>query len=492
MGIVIRQSIITTIISYVGVVIGYFNMLWFFPLVLSTQEFGLFRFVQDVSLFFVPFAQFGLGQGILRFYPPNKAQRGFFSFLILASLISFSIFLAVFLAFNPLFSEWFAAKSPEVNQYHFLLLACTMLLTLSATLETFCRSLLEIVLPSIMREILFRLGSLVLVLLYFTGFLGIDGVLYGLILVYGLSILILLLAILKKYRTPFVIDWKFVNADFLKPFLRYILLTLIGSSGVLIVARVDTIMVPSKLGLALFGVYSIGFFIASVIEIPKRAISQISTPLISESFMRNDLANVNSIYRKVSIHQLVIGLLLFIGIWANLDNLYYYMPKNEVYSAGKWVVLWIGLGKLVDMTAGINSEIIVMSKYYVFNIVSVAILAIFTVLANLLLIPIYGIEGAAIAFALSMLLFNLVKMWFIHHKFEIQPFSIKTLWVGLAGVLVYFISIQIPKTEPVWLDLLIRSGLITLLYVLAIFWINPSIEIRNLYLMIRNKIIPGN
>jgi len=311
--------------------------------------------------------------------------------------------------------------------------------------------------------------------------------LYGLIVVYGISILVLLLAIGRKYKIPFVADWAFVDKEFVKSFLSYVLLNVIGTSGILIVARIDSVMVTSQVGLSQFAIYTIAFFIATVIEVPKRAISQISTPLISQSFMRDDLVGVGSLYKKVSIHQLIIGLLLFIGIWANLDNIYYYMPNKDVYIAGKWIVLWIGLGKLADMTAGVNGEIIIMSRYYIFNVVSVACLAAFTIVANLVLIPIYGIEGAAIAFAITMTLFNLVKMWFLWAKFKLQPFSFKTLWVISAGVAIYFTSIQFPRLELVWLDLIIRSAVITILYVLAIYWINPSYEVRNLYNMALKK-----
>jgi len=64
MGKVAKQSIQTTIFSYLGVVIGYFNVLWLYPYAMDASELGTFRTIQDLGLLFVPFAQLGVGHGI--------------------------------------------------------------------------------------------------------------------------------------------------------------------------------------------------------------------------------------------------------------------------------------------------------------------------------------------------------------------------------------------------------------------------------------------
>ena len=59
MGIVIRQSAISTALSYAGVVIGYVNLLILFPRYMSPEEVGLARIIQDAAMLMVPFAQLG-------------------------------------------------------------------------------------------------------------------------------------------------------------------------------------------------------------------------------------------------------------------------------------------------------------------------------------------------------------------------------------------------------------------------------------------------
>ncbi|MDN4164919.1 oligosaccharide flippase family protein [Cytophagales bacterium LB-30] len=483
MGLVIRQSIVSTTLSYLGVAIGYLNMLWWFPAVLSEAELGLWRFIQDTALLLVPFAQIGLAQGILRFFPAHHKEKGFFSFILATTLIFFGIFLGVFMLIKPWFMGLFADNAQEVNQYLSLLLICALLLTLVSIMEAFCRSHLQVIIPTLVKEVFFRIFSSISIALYFFQVIPFQGLLYFLVITYATGFLFMFFYLVMKKNTHFSFHWDFVDTPFVRRFFSYILLTMLGSSGILILSRIDSFMVTSYLGLAENAIYTIAFFIATVLEMPKRGITQITTPLISQSFLKNDLKEVESLYKKVSIHQAVIGLLLFIGIISNLDSLYHFVPNGEVYQTGKRVVIIIALGKLADMIAGVNGEIIVMSKYYMFNIVLVAALAIFTIGLNIYLIPLYGLEGAALSFCLAIIAFNTLKIGFIYLKYQIHPFSSKTFPLVLGAIAIYALVYLLPfPSEWHLANLIIKSALITLLYTLFIYRLNPSYEIRQLFL----------
>ena len=88
MGLIVRQSIITTIISYVGVAIGYINLLYLYPRFLSPEQVGLMRTLQDAAILMAQFAQFGLAQSIIRFFPRFREQaeggKNFINLILLA------------------------------------------------------------------------------------------------------------------------------------------------------------------------------------------------------------------------------------------------------------------------------------------------------------------------------------------------------------------------------------------------------------------------
>ena len=193
------------------------------------------------------------------------------------------------------------------------------------------------------------------------------------------------------------LNFSFLTASRFKKMMNYGLYSLLGAGGTQIVLQIDSVMVSGEISLDANGIYSIAFFMGLVIEMPKRSITQVVTPLIAQASDKADKEAIRLLYRQSSINQFILGGLLLVGIWANLDNLYSFIPNGEIYATGMGVVLFIGLGKLSDMLFGVNGEIIVMSKYYRFNVVAVGLLALLTIGLNLLLIPEYGIEGAAMA-----------------------------------------------------------------------------------------------
>ena len=98
------------------------------------------------------------------------------------------------------------------------------------------------------------------------------------------------------------------------------------------------------------------------------------------------------------------------------------------------MVLYIGIGKLMDVAFSVNSEILVFSKYYRFNLIATIGMSILIVALNYWLIPIYGIEGAAMASALVMLLYNLTKFIFLKIRLGFSPFSTETLKILVVGI----------------------------------------------------------
>ena len=231
-------------------------------------------------------------------------------------------------------------------------------------------------------------------------------------------------------------------------------------------------------GLCENAIYTTAFYIAVLIELPKRAVAQISMPLISRSFEAGKPEEVEAIYKKSALNNLVIGLLIFIGLWVNLDSLYSLIPKSEVYALGSIVVLIVGFGKLIDMAAGVNGEIIVMSKYYKVNVLLIVLLAIITIVANYLLIPIYGLSGAAVGSALALIIFNTSKFLFLWIKMKIQPFSWSTVLTLVIGIIILMIGMYLPKLQSSLLDIIYRSTIVTLVYSSLIYLLKVSPEIN--------------
>lgn len=438
------------------------------------------RLIQSSAFLLATFGQFGIPQTTVKFFPDLKEQKGFLSTILLGGIAGFLLLSVVSLLFQAPLISYFSKESALFIEYFQVTLLITFFLIQFQILESYSRSHLKIIIPTAIRDIQIRLFTTALVLLYGTEVISFDWMVKALVLLYlslVISISIYLMSI-KAFKPS--ASFGFLRQGVFKKLMRYGLYSLLGASGTQIVFQIDSVMVSAVLGLEATGVYTIAFFIGVVIEMPKRSITQITAPLISQAFQRNDMAHVLTLYRQTSINQLIIGTLLLIGVWSNLASIYQFIPNNEVYIAGMNVVLFIGLGKLTDMSFGVNGEIIVMSKYYRFNVVAVSILAILTIGLNYLLIPEYGIEGAAIASFLAMAIFNLSKFVFVLIRFGIQPFTFSSLKFAFIAALSLLVNYYLPVMENVFIDIALRSSVITLMIMLPTYFLRISPEMNGI------------
>ncbi|MEL6538963.1 MAG: hypothetical protein AAFQ98_26340, partial [Bacteroidota bacterium] len=170
MGVIARQSILTTISSYVGVGLGYVNILFFFPKILDPTELGLYRAIQFAALMLVPIAQLGTQSVIGRYHPrynkDTKAYGQFEGFVFQLLGFGFLLFLSLYLAFyTPLF-QFFEEKSPQVKQYDIYIAVLVLVMIINSLMEGFCRARYNIFLPNVLRDVGLKLGSFVAIALY--------------------------------------------------------------------------------------------------------------------------------------------------------------------------------------------------------------------------------------------------------------------------------------------------------------------------------------
>lgn len=466
MGNLVKQSLLTTFSSYIGVVIGYVNMLWLLPYALSPEQIGVFKTIQDMALLLVPFAQLGLGHGITRFYPKVKEnQFAFFSFTVLLSLIGFGLVAAACLLFKKQIIAAYAANSPEVINFLAVVLFIALFAVLNSILDSFTRSLLKVAVPAFFREVILRLLVTLLVGSYMLNWLSFASMMWGLAGIYLFTLMgmVLYMAHLRVLVLDF--RWGIFSRELKKDYIKYSLITLLGTAGSILIMKIDSLMVASMIGLDANAIYAIGFSIAVVIEMPRRAISQVVMPIIAEKFAHNQPSAIDDLYKKVAVNQLLLCLFVFLAIWTNIDNLYFFVPNNAIYQTGKWVVLLIGLGKLSDVLFSVNGEIIVFSKFYLFNITSTLLMSAVVIALNILMIPLWGLEGAALASLIAMFFYNFIKYLYVKKKLGFDPFTFDIAKIVLLGMIGYGLDyFLMPQITPVLLDIVVRISLLLVSY----------------------------
>lgn len=477
MGVIQRQSIKQSLVNYTGVGIAAISTVFIYPQ--DTATYGLARFIIDSALMLAPFIMMGFGSVTIRFFPhfrdEEKGHRGFLFFLVLTILGGAFVFTLLSLLFRDQFYAIYAHKPPIYQQFLPYLIPLAILTAFLQLFYNYSSNFQRIAIPAIFQNLI-KISLPLLILFFIWHYLSIEQVVNGILVTFVLALIGLIWYIYRLGQLKLKPDFSLLTKQKRKEIRGFAFYSLFSSIGSILAFRIDMFMVPTLLDFKENGIYAIALFIAGAIAIPTNAIAQISGPIVTESIKNNDQVHVKRLYQDSSINLLVVGLLLFVCIMVSIEDLFSIMPKNEELTDGLVIVFLIGLAKIIDMATSINNQIINYSRYYRFGFYAILLMAVLNITANLILIPKFQIIGAAAATLLSLTLYNLVKMIFIQWKFNIQPFTWKTLWVILIAGAAYGMGLIFPSTQVAVLDILIKSIVIGVVYISAVLYFNISPE----------------
>ncbi|GAB2562902.1 lipopolysaccharide biosynthesis protein [Spirosoma areae] len=486
MGIIKRQTIQSSIYAYAGVGVGFLTQGIFFPNLFSEVQVGLLTLLISLAQVLAQASNLGLNGAGGRYFPyfrnANRQHNGYLIIASLTTLIGFSLcVLAMWLA-RPWIVELYQEESALFVQYYYLLIPLTFFTVYFTVFDNYARLLYDPVTGTILQQFVQRLLVLVAGGLYWLGWVTFPQFLGVWLLAFVVPLVLMIASVARDEALFFSRRFVSVNAEFRRNLMRYAGLTLTSALSSQIVLVIDKVMINSKQGLGDTGIYGTASYFATVIAIPATALYKVSGTLIAESWKTNDLKNIASIYRKSCLNQLIAGCLVFVGVAANLPTVFRFLPQN--YEAGYYVILWLGLGKLIDMATGVNGIILNTSRYYTYDSLFFVALIFITIAANLYLIPRFGINGAAIGAALAIFLYNFARTLFVGFAFRMQPFTWRNAVVIILALSVWWVSVQLPYPQddaPTWrfiLDIAWRSTLITGLFGSSVLALNLSSDIN--------------
>lgn len=474
MGIIIRQGLKSSVVTYVGTAIGIVNVLVLYNLILTPQQLGLYAStLLTFPVIYMSFALLGVPSVAVRFhsrFEDPASRRQLFTFIIITPLVGLTIFVLLYLLFKPLYLNFYLSESPLLVRYYYVFIPLTVAMVYLLALEAYSRIHLRIVVPALIREVGLRLGNSVLVILFGLGIIDFDTMVSLTVVNYALAVVAMLVYLRFQGNLYTSLDFGFIRHPAFREMSRYGLWVIMGGASAALMPHIEKVLLPHfDGGLTNTAIFDIASRIALVISIPRNSIVMISAPIIAKAFQENDLGHIDTIYKKSSLNLFIVGTLLFLGIWVNIDSIFSIIPKSDLYAPGKWVVLMVGLGRIADMMTGLNTEILTNSRYYRWDIIFILLFSVLMVASNFYLIPRYGFNGAAAASLFSVVIYNLVKLLFIRQRLRIQPFTNNTFKVFLLGGAAYGATLLIPHaTDPTLiqtlLDMLVRSVVVAAIF----------------------------
>lgn len=482
MGIIRKQSIAGTIYSYIGVVLGFVLTGLLFPRVFNTEEVGLLRVLVSYSTLLAQFAGLGFSAVTVKLFPyfrnPEKNHNGFLGLSVLVAITGFLLASTVYMLFSPtIIGNSNEDSALFISYFYYVVPLIFFTLFFNVFDSYYSRVLYNSVIGIVVKEVVQRIFMLVVIVLFYFQVLNFHQTVLLYLLTLILPTLQLLFSLIKSGQLNLKLDLKFIDFKLRRQMISVALFGMVASFSGVLVMYVDVLIVNRALGLSAAGIFAITSFFGSLILVPLRTMGKVSSVIISEAWKNNDLEQINSIYHKSSLSLSVIGILLFIGIWGNIDNVFILI--SDQYLSGKMVIFFIGLANLTDIATGMSPHIIVNSRYYRYLAYFILGFAILLVATNLLLIPIYGITGAALAALISKLVYNLVKYLFLYKKYGFQPYNFNFLLLIIIAGLAYFASTIIPPFSNYIVDIMLRSAFIFILFAFPVYFLKISSDINN-------------
>lgn len=459
MGIIIKNTLYNSIVTYLGFAIGALNTLFLYTYILSAEDYGLATFLIGTGSILMPLFSFGVHNTVVKFYLPKNSdkQEEVLSFLLWLPFLTMIIFLTVFYFFKPQLISVLTTQNERVGFYYWHLLLTGVAMAYFEIFFGIAKVYLKTVFGNFLKEVFSRIGVSILLILVFTKFITVALFFDLIVVLFLLRFIVMMLYTFRLCRPKIIFK---VPHNF-KEMFTYSALIIVGGSAALVLTEIDKFMINQFQSLDKIAFYSVGVFIATVIIVPARAMHQITYPLTARLLLENQKTELQNLYYKSAISLFTISGFLLALIMANLNDLYFYLPA--VYRQGFWIVFWIGLAKLAEAAMGNANSILFNSKFYRFTLLLGALLALMTIVLNILLIPLFGILGAAYATLISLLVFNSIKVVFIYKKLNIHPFSKHTASVLILIILFCLFGFWDFRFIPFW-EIICKSILMTILF----------------------------
>lgn len=440
-----KQSIISTIFVYAGFVIGFVSTYLFTRQgsVFTPAQYGLTSIFIAVGNLMFAFANLGMVSVVYKFYPyyndnlPKK-KNDLLTWTLLVSIIGFCCVILAGMVFKDFVVRKFGGNSPDFIKYYFWVFPFGFSLLLFSMFEVFAWNIRKSIFTTFLRELLFRLITLLLIfLLSFKLISSFDTFIKLYAFSYGVVALVLLVYLTWKKEFYITFTISRVTRKFYKKMVSMASLIYVGSTIYTIATFIDTIIIMSVLGTGPVGIFSLGFVVSGLVQAPQRGAIAASIPVLSKAWKDKDYAKINLIYQRSGINLLIASLGIFLIVWLNYTDAVYTFKLKPDYLQSEWIFFFLGLARVVDMGTGVNSQIIGTSTFWRFEFVSGMILLTLAVPLNYFLVKHFGIIGAGYSTLLSYSVYNIIRIGFLKRKFNMHPFSIKTIYAILLAFVSY-------------------------------------------------------
>ncbi|NET62293.1 MAG: oligosaccharide flippase family protein [Symploca sp. SIO2E6] len=219
------------------------------------------------------------------------------------------------------------------------------------------------------------------------------------------------------------------------------------------------------------GIYRAVSQTALLMTLCTRSLVTIFTPMIANLYHNQDFEQLSKLFSTASrwSFSLTLPLFLIVGVTGQ-DLLRVFGPE---FAMGWLPLVILAAGQLARASpGGFAMHMLAMSGHQYLKLYGDFILAIANIGLNLLMIPRWGMLGAAVATGISILGVNLLRILQVYLVLQVQGFNwsyLKTIVAGTLTILLGFFLHSWLAFMPYFLALLLTAGVMLVVYG-ALLW----------------------
>tara|TARA_Y100000310_G_scaffold82857_1_gene79486 strand:- start:37883 stop:39403 length:1521 start_codon:yes stop_codon:yes gene_type:complete len=447
---------------------------------IGVSEYGLFSLGLGIIGIIIGISLFGLQRGVLRYvsYYRGKEDLGSVKGAIVYSLkISFMIsFVLGILLF--LLSDFIALNYFNNTNLSFILKILAIVIPINVINEVSLHAILgfqKIKYVVISKNIILNLVKvlLTLILLYFS--ISIIGI----AVVYVISFLIsLIFSLYFLERKVFPIIRSKIKSIYVgKEIFSFSWPLVFSSFAMMIMGWSDTIMIGLFKTVREVGLYNTALPTAQILYTIPQGLAFLVVPTLTYLFSKKDMNEFKLVYKSTTKWIFIINIILF--------SIFILFPKEIItilfgaeYSIASSSLVILSMGLFLNYSFILTNYIPTVTNRTKLELLNISSGAILNIILNIILIPKYGIIGAAVATSISFLLTSVLYfiegLWII----KINPLKLSYIKVIISiiitSLLIKFISQNFINVNNI-INLLIISILFVILYFI-ILMITKSFE----------------
>ena len=463
MGSIRKQTIISSILVYIGFFIGAINMYFYTKNGSFTPEqFALTRIFFDFAQNMYAFGALGIIPVIYKFYPYYKDnlkthQIDLMTWGMVSAFIGFLLVIFLGWYFQPVFVQQFSEKSKLIVDYYYWMFPFAMGMLFFSVIESFAWALHQSVLSNFLKETGLRILTSIVILFYYFKLINFDDFVHLFAFLYLIVFLALAFFLFKTKQLHFPTTISRVSKKFWKKMLSMQLLVYSGTFIASIAATIDSFIIANFQGLAVVGVFGLAQYAANLIQVPQRSIQAVSAGVLSRAWKDKNITEIKRIYNRSCINLLLMALFIFGNLWLNVQQGMRVLDIQKDYEAGIATIFILGMVRIIDAGTGLNAMVINTSTFWRFDFFSGVVLLAFRLPLTYFLIKNYGIIGSAFAELAAYSVYNFMRFEFLRRKFKMQPFDLKTLYAIIISLVAYGLAYFLLDGINGWLGIFGRS-----------------------------------